>query len=527
MLLLPHQQQSGGAAVMVETVTGTNRSAGVSYQELLDADTHPVRDIVRFDSPMPPGPTVVPAEVYHSREVHEQEIEKIWKRSWQLACHEDELRNVGDYVVYDITRLSFLVVKVGEDEYKAFYNQCLHRGRQLCDHDGRSARVFRCSFHGWSWNLDGSVNEIPCQWDFPSVEREDYALPEVQVGRWGGFIFINPDPEAESLESFLGDLSDHFTLLPFEKRYKALHVAKVLRCNWKLAQEAFMEAYHVIATHPTILDVLGDANTKYDVFDNYSRAISPQQVESPHIRPYSPDPEAREYTRWKHPLSGLVYELGDDGLVHVHGRDGGVSRFRADGAWVEGEITHADPNMCNWVGGKQLPGVEELPLQRTREPGPGETKRSIAAAEQREALRPVLGDLVDQAADADFVDVAYFSVFPNWHPWGCFNPIFYRFRPHGDNPDECIHECWYMVPSPDGEERPDPAPMQWLGADDDYTDVPELGQLAKVFNQDVHNLPQVHKGLKGMKNPQVIFADYQESKIRHFHENYKRWMEMD
>ena len=58
-----------------------------------------------------------------------------------------------------------------------------------------------------------------------------------------------------------------------------------------------MEAYHVIATHPTILDVIGDANSKYDIFGNYSRAISPQQVESPHIRPYTPDPEgARVHT---------------------------------------------------------------------------------------------------------------------------------------------------------------------------------------------------------------------------------------
>ena len=72
------------------------------------------------------------------------------------------------------------------------------------------------------------------------------------------------------------------------------------------------EAYHVVATHPTILDVIGDANTKYDVFGNFSRAISPQEVESPHIRPYTPDPEARMYTRWKHPFSGFLYERAAD-----------------------------------------------------------------------------------------------------------------------------------------------------------------------------------------------------------------------
>jgi phenylpropionate dioxygenase-like ring-hydroxylating dioxygenase large terminal subunit len=512
---------------MVETITGSNRSAGTSYAELLDADSHPVRDILRAESPLEPGPTIVPAEVYYSREVHEQEIEKIWKKTWQLACHIDEIKNVGDYVVYDIANLSFLVVKTSEDEVKAFYNQCLHRGRQLCDQDGKNAHTFRCSFHGWSWNLNGSLNEIPCQWDFPSVEPDQYALPEVRVDHWGGFVFINPDPDAQPLAEYLGNLSEHFTLLPFEERYKAAHVAKILRCNWKVAQEAFMEAYHTIATHPTILDVLGDANTKYDVFGNYSRAISPQQVPSPHILPYTPDAEARLYTRWKHPFSGFIYERAAEDRVRVIDRQGQSSLFHADGAWISGPQTHVDPNMCNWVGGKQLPDSEELPLERTREPAAGETKRAITAAPLREALRDTLGDTVEMISDAELVDAIYFSVFPNFHPWGSFNPIFYRFRPNGDNPEECIHECWYMLPSPKGESRPDPAPIHWLGADDDYTDAPELGMLAKVFNQDVHNMPKVQKGLKAMKNPQVIFADYGESKIRHFHKLYREHMDRE
>jgi nitrite reductase/ring-hydroxylating ferredoxin subunit len=512
---------------MVETVTGTNRSAGTPYSDYLDADTHPVRDIHYADSPMEPGPTIVSAEVYHSRDIHEREIEKIWKRTWQLACHEDEIRNVGDYAVYDIATLSFIVARSAEDEIKAFYNQCLHRGRQLCDGDGKSAKAFRCSFHGWSWKLDGSLNEVPCQWDFPTVTEDDYKLPEVQVARWGGFVYINPDPDAESFESYIGSLPDHFQLLPFERRYKGAHVAKVLRCNWKLAQEAFMEAYHVIATHPTILDVIGDANTKYDVFGNFSRAMSPQQVESPHIHPYTPDDDSRLYTKMKHPLSGLIYERLEENLVAVTNRKGEVSKFRADGSWIDGPVTHCDPNMCNWIGGRQLPDSEAEPLVRTREPSEGETKRSIAAAGLRDELRGTLGDLMDHVADADLVDVHYYTVFPNWHPWGCFNPIFYRFRPNGDNPEECIHECWYMLPTPEGEERPDPAPVHWLGPDDDYCDAPELGTLAKVFNQDVHNLPQVHKGLKGMKNKEVIFANYGESKIRHWHKLYNEWMELD
>ncbi|MGD8418469.1 MAG: aromatic ring-hydroxylating dioxygenase subunit alpha, partial [Pseudomonadales bacterium] len=235
---------------MVETINGTARSAGVTYQQLLDQDSHPVPDIMRRESPMPPGPTIVPAERYYSKEFHDLEVERLWSRVWQMACHEDDIPEVGDYHVYEIARLSFLIVRTGEDEFAAFHNACLHRGRMLKVKDGRRAREFRCPFHGWAWNLDGSLKEVPCQWDFPTVSAATHSLPAVRVGRWGGFIFINPDRNAEPLESFLGDLSDQFPSLPYEKRYKVAHVAKVLRCNWKVAQEAFSEAYHVIATHP-------------------------------------------------------------------------------------------------------------------------------------------------------------------------------------------------------------------------------------------------------------------------------------
>ena len=94
--------------------------------------------------------------------------------------------------------------------------------------------------------------------------RSEWSLPEVRVGTWGGFVFINMDPDAEPLESFLGDLPEHFAKWPLEQRYKAVHVAKVFPTNWKVVQEAFMEAFHVVATHPQLLAGIGDANSQYD-----------------------------------------------------------------------------------------------------------------------------------------------------------------------------------------------------------------------------------------------------------------------
>lgn len=513
---------------MTETITGTNRSAGITYQELLDQDSHPVRPIMRVDNPMKPGPTKVPVERYFSKEFHDLEVEKVWKRVWQMACHEDDIPEVGDHHVYDIANLSFLIVRTGENEFKAFWNACLHRGRQLKETHGKLARAFRCPFHGWAWNLDGSIMQIPCKWDFPSIDEKDYALPEVQLDRWGGFIFINPnDDNKQSLADYLGNLSDQFTLLPYEKRYKSAHVAKVLRCNWKVAQEAFSEAYHVIATHPTILETIGDANTKYDVFGNYSRAMSPNFTPSPHLADmpsYDALPDAKLYSKLRHPLSGFIYERGDDGLVHVTDHKGNVSKFTAAAEWVEGPVRNADPNMTDWIGGEQLPDSDDVPAPDPYALANGKNVRAVMAEAPRNSLRPILGDDVEQISDAELLDSIYMTVFPNFHPWGSFNQIVYRFRPHGDNPDECIHECMYFSPSPNGEERPPAAPIHWLGPDEDWVEAPELGMLTKVFNQDVVNMPYVQKGLKTMKQPYVIFADYGETKPRHFHELLDQWI---
>ena len=76
-------------------------------------------------------------------------------------------------------------------------------------------------------------------------------------------------------------------------------------------------------------------------------------------------------------------------------------------------------------------------------------------------------------------------------------------------------ECYYL--SPFAGERPDPAPVHWLGEDDDWTNAAELGVLAKVFQQDSFNLPNVQIGLEAAQYEEVVLANYQEAKIRHFH----------
>lgn len=444
------------------------RGNGPSYQDLLDIDTRPVPESLRRDQPGYFGANDVPVERYISRRYHELEKERLWSRVWQFACREEVLSNVGDSEVYDICDTSILLVRAapGADGIKGFINACLHRGRALRDGRGRLPEI-ECSFHGFCWALNGKLKRVPSAWDFPHVKPADFTLPEVRVGVWGGFVFVNPDPDCEPLETFIGELPTFFTRWPLEDRYTRVHISKVLRVNWKVAQEAFMESYHVITTHPQLLAGFGDANSQYDIFGNVSRAISARGVPSPYLS-WDPDEQQR--------LNSQIDQRMDD-----------------------------EP-------------VLEVPE--------GSTARQTLAEAARRSLQGLLGDAVQELTDAELVDSYYMTVFPNVHPWGGFNQITYRFRPDGDDHQSCIMDV--LLLSPFTGDRPPPAEEIRLTADQPWvTAVDQLGSLARVFDQDEFNLEAVQKGLRTTRKPGVTFGVYQESKIRHFHHLYEKWLDLE
>jgi phenylpropionate dioxygenase-like ring-hydroxylating dioxygenase large terminal subunit len=438
---------------------------GPTYQDLLDQDSKPVPASMRRDEPGYFGSDDIPVDRYLEREWHDKEKVALWPRVWQFACREEVLAEVGDTEVYDIVDKSYLLVRTqpGDGGIKAYVNACLHRGRALRDGPGR-VDEFQCAFHGFCWSLNGKLKRVPSAWDFPQVKSDEFALPEIRVGTWGGFVFINPDPDCEPLETFLGDLDPFFERWPLQDRYTRVHVSKVIRTNWKVAQEAFMESYHVITTHPQLLPGFGDANSQYDVFGNVSRAISPRGIPSPYL-PWDPTEQER--------LNSQIDQRIDD------------------------------------------PPMLEI--------SEGQTARQALADAARRSLGPVIGDAAKELSDAELVDSYFFTVFPNMHPWGGYNQITYRWRPNGDDHESCIMDVFLLAPF--AGERPPPAKERRLGLDEPWrTAVEELGSLARVFDQDEFNLEAVQKGMRAMDKPGLSFSVYQESKIRHFHDLYDRWL---
>ena len=147
---------------------------------------------------------IVPKERYVSQEFFDLEMEKLWPHVWQMACREEEIPHVGDFLEYVIGDQSILIVRSAADIIKAFYNSCSHRGTRLANGTGNFATAeIRCRYHAWRWDLEGRNTEVVDRADFPPMDDSETRLSDVLVGRWGGFVFVNMDLDAEPLLEFL------------------------------------------------------------------------------------------------------------------------------------------------------------------------------------------------------------------------------------------------------------------------------------------------------------------------------------
>lgn len=448
---------------------GTVRCEGTSFQDLLDFEEVDVPAYLRENTCEYMGDEDIDMARWIAREFHDKEAEKLWPKVWQMACRADDIPEVGDHHVYEVVNQSVIVTRTSENTIKGFINSCLHRGRILRDEDGH-VKEFKCPFHGATWSLDGEFQGIPCQWDFKHFDDKDMKLPQVKVDTWGGFVFINFDENAISLEEYLAPMPDHFSRFPLHDYYKAVHVQREIQCNWKVGTEAFMESFHTVATHREILTFTGDANSQYDTFgENISRSVTPMGTPSPHLSGVSEEDVMRDILE----LSGRMALSSSEGQL--------------------------------------LPD--------------GVTARKYVAETNRKLYEEASGEDLSDATMAELEDAILYSAFPNFQVWiGYHGNIVYRFIPNGDNHDSCLFDVMILLRHPKGTEKPPSVPVNKLAPDQSFTVAEELGALGPVFDQDDGNMPAVQKGMMASKKGRVSLASYQESRIRHLHQTIDKYL---
>lgn len=198
------------------------------------------------------GTANLPVRPYVDPAYFAEEQRHIFRRTWLHVGRVEELVKVGDYFVRDIEacNASVIVARNRKKELSAFHNVCSHRWNRVADRPSGNTRKFFCKFHGWAYDLDGSLTGVPDEGSFIDFDKSCHGLTPISIDTWNGFIFINLDPNpsmslSEYLDPMFGGLRDY----PFERFTACYAWETVVDCNWKVAIDAFQETYHVGYVH--------------------------------------------------------------------------------------------------------------------------------------------------------------------------------------------------------------------------------------------------------------------------------------
>jgi nitrite reductase/ring-hydroxylating ferredoxin subunit len=425
----------------------------------------------------------IPKDRYISREFADLEAERLWPRVWQVACREEEIPNVGDYVEYTITDQSILVTRSAPDEVKAYYNTCLHRGRQL-RHGCGNAKELRCRYHSWRWNLDGTIKEVTDAHDFDPADLEPdcLRLPETLVDTWGGFVFINMDLEAEPLLTYLGPVADLLAPFRYEQMRYVQYRTTIMPANWKTALDAFNEGYHTVGTHPQLLRYMDDTNWTYEQFDLHSRYM-----------PCSGGvgrPSPRLGADFNPPRQEIMAAMWEE--------------FSEVGFYDEEAQAQADAML------KQLlEMVEALPEETSLSDFMAGLRRQQAAAESLD---------LDGVSDDDLLGGQDWNIFPNiMTPMNALSGNVFRFRPNGSDPESCIWDLWTLQRFPEGGGPQKKVTREY------YEYWREHDAWGKLIQQDLRNIPDIQKGMHSRTFERLI-CGRQDGNIVNFHRALMRYI---
>jgi phenylpropionate dioxygenase-like ring-hydroxylating dioxygenase large terminal subunit len=426
-----------------------------------------------------------PVEAFLSKDYLEAEKQRLWPKVWQMADREEVIPNVGDFFTYNICDDSIIVVRTRPDEIKAFHNVCAHRGRQLIDTPPGVNSVtgtrsqFRCNFHTWTYDLDGKNIRVLDREDWqkvgPGLNPDCTSLTPVKVDTWGGWIFVNMDPDCERLDVFLGDAKRVLDPFQFEKmRYKWRNWV-IFDCNWKTGLEAFMEPYHVEGTHPQLL--------RYGEYYAYSKAYGIHGVSGFDVR----DPSRRAVGSTSNNRAGK-------------GADARVSTYELQKEnWDT--VNNASTTWTLVEAARRL--VDELPEGT---PPVEVIDHWLASAKRDDAARGVIWPelTTEQFNEAGLA----WHLFPNMSILqGPTQALCYRTRPYGDDPNKCIFEAYSIERFPPGEEPK----TEWTYAD------PTPEGWGPVLCQDFFNMAAVQRGMKSRGFRGNLPNPHQEQKVINFH----------
>jgi nitrite reductase/ring-hydroxylating ferredoxin subunit len=224
----------------------------------------------------------IPAGRYIDADFFALERSAVWQRTWLYAAHFDQLPTAGSFLVWSHGSAPILLMRGDDGEIRAFYNTCRHRGAPLARTvDGRAGAVLVCGYHGWSYDRQGRLRARTEARDWSTPDTACHDLVSVRCERFGNWIFICEDANAEPLSAFLEPVTRYLQHLPLTELRLVSRREIEVRSHVKVLIENFLEAYHFKLLHQHTTDRIFDSQgTSVHLWRNgHSMMLSPNRRE--------------------------------------------------------------------------------------------------------------------------------------------------------------------------------------------------------------------------------------------------------
>ena len=259
----------------------------------------PIPAIPPLDRPLADGWTL-PAAWYMEDDVRRLERERIFSSSWAYAGPAEWVREPGSFVAAQVGHVPVAIIRGSDGVLRGLVNVCRHRGHLVVDGAGCRATL-QCPYHAWTYDLDGTLLKAPRSDREPGFDPTGLSLASISVGTWGPFVFANPDPEAESLESWLGGLPSLVgeSGLDVDAISFHSHHEWPIEANWKIVMENYLECYHCPTAHPgfsKVIDVSPDAYALqvHPTFSSQIGSVRPSALAGNGNAAYTPRNEVQQ-----------------------------------------------------------------------------------------------------------------------------------------------------------------------------------------------------------------------------------------
>jgi carnitine monooxygenase subunit len=200
----------------------------------------------------------LPAWTYSDPAFYALEVERIFRPSWQIVCHESDIANAGDWHSLDYAQESIIVVRGQDHIIRAFTNVCRHRGSRLVDGDHGCAKKLVCPYHAWTYDLNGQLTGVPDAASYPMLDREASGLVLVDVSIWHGFVFVRLQGDGPSVAQMMAHYEHQIAPYRF-KDLTALGRVTVRprHVNWKNIGDNYSDGLHIPVAHPGLTRLFG------------------------------------------------------------------------------------------------------------------------------------------------------------------------------------------------------------------------------------------------------------------------------